>query len=170
MELPLFRMTLGYFVEQEHLLMIHRNQNPEDIHFGMWIAPGGSFEGLELPDDCLRREFKEETGLTPENFQRVGLVYFDNAEKIRPNGKPFGFNAEVFLYEISRASGTLRKHDDKGNRIYRVPTNHVYSKPMTEGDRLLWSTIQQNLGKPFDAYIKHIGTKLDKSHSRIDFR
>ena len=169
MEFPLVRMTIGYVVERDHLIMIHRNMNPDDIHYKMWIAPGGSLEGLELPDDCLRREFLEETGLSLEDFYRIGVIHFDNTEHIRPNGKQFGFNAEVFLYGINRTSGTMKLHDDKSNPIYRVPIQHVYTKPMHEGDRFLWAAIQQNWGKQFDAYIKHIGDKLDKKHSRIQF-
>jgi 8-oxo-dGTP pyrophosphatase MutT (NUDIX family) len=164
------RMTMGYLIEREHLTMIHRIRNEEDFHYGMWIVPGGHLEGLELPDNCLKREFKEEVGVEIEHMSRIGMVYFDNQDRTKPNGEPFKFNAEVFFYRIDDFKGIHNSHDDKGNPIYRVPLGHVYTKPMHEGDKFLWTAIRQNPDRQFDAYIKHNGTKLDKKRSRIQLR
>lgn len=56
--------------------MLHRVKKKADINQGKWIGVGGKFEQGESPDECLRREVREETGLTLTEFRFRGVVTF----------------------------------------------------------------------------------------------
>lgn len=54
----------GVAVHQEQLLLTQLSSRDRDA--GRWTLPGGGMEFGESPHETLRREFNEETGLTPE--------------------------------------------------------------------------------------------------------
>ena len=55
--------TLCYLEQDGSWLLLHRNKKKNDPNHDKWIGIGGKFEENESPDDCVRREFREETGL-----------------------------------------------------------------------------------------------------------
>lgn len=57
-------------------LMLHRIKKKNDINEGKWIAPGGHCEMGESPDDCVKREVLEETGITLNSVRFRGIVTF----------------------------------------------------------------------------------------------
>ena len=70
--------TLCYITRGNDVLMLHRVKKKNDINKDKWIGIGGKFEGEESPDDCIRREALEETGLTLTSLQCRGIVTFLN--------------------------------------------------------------------------------------------
>lgn len=44
------------------------------IDGGFWECPGGKLNWPEHPDDCARRELREETGLEAHDLRRVDFV------------------------------------------------------------------------------------------------
>ena len=68
--------TLCYIEDDGKYLMLHRTKKKNDINEGKWIAPGGHCEMGESPDDCVRREVLEETGLTLKSVRFRGIVTF----------------------------------------------------------------------------------------------
>ena len=57
--------TTCYLEYENKVLMLCRYKKRKgDIHEGKYLAPGGKFESGESPDECVIREYKEETGLT----------------------------------------------------------------------------------------------------------
>lgn len=50
----------GLFIKNEKILLIKKKTGPYD---GLLDLPGGSFEFGETPEETLKREFQEETGL-----------------------------------------------------------------------------------------------------------
>ena len=53
--------TLCYIEKDNKYLMLHRTKKKNDINEGKWIGVGGHAEGSESPEECLKREVKEET-------------------------------------------------------------------------------------------------------------
>ena len=68
--------TLCYMEKDGKYLMLHRDAKKNDINEGKWIAPGGHCENGESPDDCVKREVTEETGLTLKSCRFRGIVTF----------------------------------------------------------------------------------------------
>jgi len=62
---------------------------------GRWMLPGGRLEGMGNPEEELRREIKEETGL--EDFKIEGV--FDTG--ISPSGDTF-----LVTYKVKTKGGT----------------------------------------------------------------
>ena len=56
--------------------MLHRTKKVNDINHDKWIGVGGKFEEGESPDDCMRREVREETGFTVTKWRYCGIVTF----------------------------------------------------------------------------------------------
>ena len=68
--------TLCYLERGGEYLMLHRTKKENDENHDKWIGVGGKFEPGESPEDCLRREVREETGLTLTRWRYRGLVTF----------------------------------------------------------------------------------------------
>ncbi len=72
--------TLCYLTRGDQVLMLHRNRKERDENRDKWIGVGGKFEPGESPEDCLRREVREETGLTVTRWRFRGIVTFVSDE------------------------------------------------------------------------------------------
>ena len=68
--------TLCYPERDGKYLMLHRTKKERDENRDKWIGVGGKFENGESPEDCMRREVWEETGLTVTEFRYRGIVTF----------------------------------------------------------------------------------------------
>ncbi len=68
--------TLCYLSNGDRLLMLHRTKKKEDPNAGKWIGIGGKLEEKESPEECIRREFLEETGYPLENPRLRGIITF----------------------------------------------------------------------------------------------
>ena len=68
--------TLCYIEKDGQYLMLHRVKKENDINKDKWIGIGGKFEDRESPEDCVRREVLEETGLILRNLNYRGIITF----------------------------------------------------------------------------------------------
>jgi 8-oxo-dGTP diphosphatase len=92
----------GILVEDGKILLIKRAKEPE---LGKWAIPGGRIEEDETAEECLKREFKEETGLDIEIVKLTGIY----SEPDRDPRKIIGA-----AYIVKRIGGELRAGDDAG--------------------------------------------------------
>lgn len=166
MKTKTIEFTMGYLIRGNDLLMTHRNRTSDDFHYGMWIVPGGKLESGEMAIEGIEREFREETKLQLLNTNYRGMVRIDNEERTRPDGSPFDFNATIFIFSAKRFSGTRSNTDEEGNPHYWVPVENIASKPMHEGDHLIWKLIRS--GDLFEARLKYKNEKLIESKVHID--
>lgn len=118
--------TLCYLEQDGCYLMLHRTKKKKDINKDKYIGVGGHLEHGESPEDCLRREVTEETGLTLGRFRLRGLLTFviDDIDEYS------------FLYTCDDFSGNL-KECDEGNLEW-IPKERVPSLPLWEGDKLFF--------------------------------
>lgn len=68
--------TLCYLEQDGKYLMLHRVKKTNDVNRDKWIGIGGKFEDKESPEDCVRREVLEETGLTLNKCLYCGIITF----------------------------------------------------------------------------------------------
>ena len=66
--------TLLYIQRDHQYLMLHRTKKENDLNRDKWVGIGGKFEDGESPEDCVKRETLEETGLTLTQYRYRGLV------------------------------------------------------------------------------------------------
>jgi thiamine-phosphate diphosphorylase len=88
------------FNERHELLLVKRGQEPGK---GKWCLPGGFQEIGETPEQCMRRELLEETGLVGEVTGLVALEMGHN---------PLAGEVLVTGYRVRVASGELKAGDD----------------------------------------------------------
>lgn len=126
--------TLCYVEREDAYLMLHRVKKENDVNKDKWIGIGGHFEEGESPEECIRREAMEETGLTLQDLRFRGLVTFCFK---RPEE---GSTAEAF------AVGQLKEKMAKDNMCWDdweymcLFTAAVENKPFCECDegKLEW--------------------------------
>ena len=72
----MLQTTLCYLDVNGKTLLLHRIKKKNDVNHDKWIGIGGKFEYGESPEECIQREFKEETGFTLLNWAYRGIVTF----------------------------------------------------------------------------------------------
>ena len=95
--------TLCYLEREGKYLMLHRIKKAGDMNHDKWLGIGGKFEDKESPEDCVRREVLEETGLTLTAMEYRGIVTFVS------DRYPTEY---MHLFWSDRFTGTLRTCDE----------------------------------------------------------
>lgn len=72
--------TICYIEKNNQYLMLHRTKKENDISKDKWIGIGGKFENNESPEECIKREVFEETGLKLKTFKLRGIVTYTSKE------------------------------------------------------------------------------------------
>ncbi len=127
--------TICYIEKDGCWLMLHRVKKKVDINKDKWIGVGGGFWENESPEDCIRRETREETGLTLGQVELCGLVTFvDQAIETQ----------HMFLFRCSDFTGNVGECDE-GELVW-VPKEEVFSLPIWEGDRIFLRKMEENRG------------------------
>lgn len=72
--------TICYIEKNNKYLMLHRTKKEKDISKDKWIGIGGKFENNESPEECIKREVFEETGLKLKTFKLRGIVTYTSKE------------------------------------------------------------------------------------------
>lgn len=140
--------TLCYIQRGGQYLMLYRNAKKNDLNAGKWIGVGGKFEDGESPEDCLRREVLEETGLSLTRFAFRGIVTFVSDES--PTEYMHLFTADGFEGELTCCNeGTLAWQ----------PMDRLEQLPMWVGDRVFLRLLAQN-APFFSLKLVYQGSKL----------
>lgn len=117
--------TLCYIEKEDRVLMLHRVRKKHDENEGKWIGVGGHMEPGESPDECIRRETLEETGLRLRDCRLRGVITF-----ILPD-----WGDELTFLYTAAADGELTG-DCREGVLRWVPWDEVPSLPLWEGDRV----------------------------------
>ncbi len=124
--------TVCYLFSGEDCLLLHRNKKKEDENQGKWIGVGGKFLENESPEDCLLREFKEETGLDLEEYAYRGLVTFVSDQ----------WEGEyMHLFTATAFSGTLQTCEE-GTFAWK-PFSQLFTLPRWAGDDIFLRLLEQ---------------------------
>ena len=140
MELPLIT-TLCYLEKNDKYLMLHRISKKNDVNAGKWIGVGGKFEPGEAPEECIKREVKEETGFDMRSCRYRGVLTFiyDN--------KPAEY---IFTYTSSDFSGDDRITPECDEGVFAwIKKEEVPDLELWEGDRFMLDYLLKEREEPF---------------------
>lgn len=126
--------TLCYIENEGKYLMLHRVKKVNDLNQDKWIGIGGKFEDKESPEECMKREALEETGLTLIDPEYRGLLTFVSDKW------PTEY---IHLFYSDKFSGELINCDE-GNLEW-VPIEDVYSLPLWQGDKIFLKLIEEKI-------------------------
>lgn len=106
--------------------MMHRVRKDKDENAGKWIGIGGHLEENESPEECIRRECREETGLELQDLRLRGILTFI---------LPAWGNELTFLYTARTDGEPDREVCDEGV-LQWVPIKEVNGLSLWDGDRI----------------------------------
>ena len=126
------KTTLCYIEKDNKYLMLFRNKKQNDINKGKWIGIGGKFEQNETPEQCMLREVKEETGLTPTRYIQRGIVnfYSDIHE-----------DEQMHLFSVYEYTGSIKECDE--GELKWIDKDELYNLTLWEGDKIFLKLISE---------------------------
>lgn len=126
-----YETTLCYLYGPKGVLMLHRTKKENDINKDKYIGVGGHLEHGESPEDCVRREVLEETGLVMHQPKLRGILTFviDDIDEI------------TFLYTCDEFEGEL-KTCEEGELIW-VEEARVETLPIWPGDKIFFRLLKE---------------------------
>ena len=125
--------TLCYPEQNGQYLMLHRTKKVNDENRDKWIGVGGKFEDGESPEDCMRREVLEETGLTVTKWCYRGIITFVSNE----------YGTEyMHLFTCTKWTGQIRECDE--GELAWIDKKTLLSLPMWEGDRVFLHLLDED--------------------------
>lgn len=140
--------TLCYIEKDGCYLLLHRIKKENDLNKDKWIGIGGKFEENESPEDCLKREVTEETGLTLTDWRYCGIVTFLSD---RWEGE------YMHLFHATSFTGALRECNE--GVLEWVPKERFALLPQWEGDKIFLRLMEE--GAPFFSLkLRYEGDRL----------
>jgi ADP-ribose pyrophosphatase len=99
---------------EDNVLLVSQFRKP--VEKELLEIPAGGIEPGEEPEDCVRRELREETGFLPQRMERLGGFY----------SSP-GYGTEyLHLYlATDLVSSPLQAEDSESIRLVRVPLSEI---------------------------------------------
>lgn len=140
--------TLCYLERDGQYLMLHRVKKEHDINKDKYIGVGGHFLYGESPDECLKREVLEETGLSLTSYRARGIVTFVYGEDVVEY---------MHLFTAGAWEGEMKECDE--GTLEWIDIDRVGDLPIWEGDKVFFRLLKE--GAPFFS-LKLVYTKDDR--------
>ena len=96
-KIPL-KQSVMFLLFSNGKFLLEKRKDPDGSYFNYSIIPAGKLEENELPEEGLRREILEETGVVPTKFTML-----DTFEDVTPKGHHYLVNA----YLITEFEGSV---------------------------------------------------------------
>ena len=126
--------TLCYLERGDEYLMLHRTKKKNDENHDKWIGVGGKFEANESPEDCMRREIFEETGLTVSDYRYRGIVTFVSDI----------YETEyMHLFTVTDWTGEARECDE--GELAWIKKQKLFDLTLWQGDRIFLQLLQEDV-------------------------
>lgn len=126
--------TLCYIESDNKILLLHRIKKENDVHEGKWIGVGGKIEKGETPEECIKREVKEETGLTIKNPTLKGVMTFPDFSNEE--------DSYVFIFTANEFEGKLIECNE--GELKWIDKAKVLDMPTWEGDLIFLKWLLEN--------------------------
>jgi 8-oxo-dGTP diphosphatase len=118
--------TLCYVRRDGKTLMVHRVKKLNDIHEGKWNGLGGKFEQGETPEECARREIREESGLEVGKLTLKGLLTFPK----------FAHDEDWYAFVFVAQAESDRLIDSPEGNLQWVDDDRLTELNLWEGDKI----------------------------------
>ena len=125
--------SLCYLEKDGQYLMLHRVKKEHDENHDKWIGIGGKFEPGESPEDCVRREVLEETGLTLTDYRYCGIVTFVNGE----------WTEYMHLFHATGFTGTVLDCDE--GVLEWIQKERLVELQQWEGDKIFLRLMDERI-------------------------
>jgi 8-oxo-dGTP diphosphatase len=103
--------------------MLHKAKGYQQ---GKWNGLGGKFEGGESPEECMKRETFEESGLVVEEAQLKGFLTWPDFD-----GEDDWY---AFVFVVTKFSGEVKASDE--GELTWIPDGEVMNLNLWPGDRV----------------------------------
>ncbi len=123
--------TLAYLERDGKYLMLHRTKKQGDLNHDKYIGVGGHVEHGESPEDCIKREILEETGLRAQKLTLRGILTFVMDE----------VDEYTFLFTCSDFSGTMHPCDE--GELEWIPKEEIKKLPLWAGDHVFLRLLEE---------------------------
>lgn len=124
--------TLCYIEKDGCYLMLHRVKKENDVNKDKWIGVGGHFEQDEMPEECLKREVLEETGLEVTSFRFCGIITFI------AQGYPTEY---MCLFSVDGFTGQMKMCDE--GTLEWVKKSEINKLNLWEGDKIFLRLMEE---------------------------
>ena len=139
--------TRCYLDNGREYLMLHRVKKKDDINHDKWIGIGGKLEQGESPEECMLREFTEETGLTLLDWAYRGIVTFVSGDVCE----------YMHLFTAGAFQGRMKQCDE--GTLEWVDTDKITQLPIWEGDKVFFRLLRERRGF-FSLKLTYEGDRL----------
>ena len=141
--------TLAYVLSPDgrRVLLVRRDRNPSDHHFGKYNGLGGKLEAGEDVVAGIRREVREEAGIECERLRLRGTVSWPGFGKRGEDW--FGF---IFLVESF--AGEPFAENAEGSLLW-VDVDKMLELPMWEGDRYFVPLVFERTERQFHGVMPY---------------
>ena len=126
--------TLCYIQNEHQTLMLHRIKKENDIHQDKWNGLGGKLIARESPEECVKREVLEESGLTINSPKLHGVITFPQFDGID--------DWFVFVYTADSFEGDLINSDE--GVLNWIDSNKILELNLWEGDKIFIPWLKQD--------------------------
>lgn len=142
--------TLCYLKRNNKYLLMHRIKKENDLNHDKWVGVGGKFLENESPEECLKREVLEETGLKLKEYRYCGIVTFVSDE----------WEGEYMHLYIGTdwEDGAIKECDE--GVLEWVGIEKVESLPIWEGDKIFLNLIKNENQPFFSLKLEYLGDRL----------
>ena len=119
--------VLCYIEKNGKTLMLHRVKKENDVHKGKWNGLGGKIEPNESPEEAIKREVFEESGLKIKKPILKGILHYPETN----NGAGEWI---VFVFIAKKFTGKLIECNE--GKLEWIPTKELLKLKMWQGDYL----------------------------------
>ena len=141
--------TLCYIEKENKYLMLHRIKKENDLNQDKWIGIGGKFEDRESPEQCVRREANEETGLILGKCNYRGIITFVSDKW------PTEY---MHLFTCNDFDGQIKECDE--GVLEWVEKEKIYTLPLWQGDKIFLKLIENDNTPFFSLRLEYKGDTL----------
>jgi 8-oxo-dGTP diphosphatase len=113
--------TMCFIRRNGRTLMLRKQRG---VLQGKWLTIGGRIESGETPDECVRREAKEESGLELQEICLRGIITFvtETSDSILKTSYAFVYECHAFTEEpISSSEGEIQWVPDTELQTLDIP-------------------------------------------------